>query len=360
MPERANWTASASVLVELPVAPIVCSIPASSAVSTSSSKTFGERVAPRIDHRAGAERVAAELLLVDAGGVGGVGDVDDDARSGRTAKAEVRAPKRPISSCTAAIAAKLPLSDVALVAAPQRLEGDVGAEAVVHRARDRAVAGEAQRLGGDHHRVADPDQLGWPRRGRRRRCRCAGTSARRPSCAGRRRAGGSACGRRRRARGRPGPAPRPAGRRGSAGPSRRSGRTRGSPSRRCGGSPGRSRRCGRRRRAAARPRRCGRPRSRSRRLESVGEGGRLAPDRGGGRLVAGGRRARAGACRVVQGFRPSRAAVCRVRTGVRSAGDSNSVSGREPRPITAARSPAPRAASARRRRGGSPASRAPS
>ncbi len=34
------------------------------------------------DHRAGAERVAADLLLVDAGGVGGVGDVDGDRQVG--------------------------------------------------------------------------------------------------------------------------------------------------------------------------------------------------------------------------------------------------------------------------------------
>ena len=34
------------------------------------------------DHRAGAERVAADLLLVDPGGVGGVGDVDGDREVG--------------------------------------------------------------------------------------------------------------------------------------------------------------------------------------------------------------------------------------------------------------------------------------
>ena len=56
------------------------------------------------------------------------------ATSGRIAKAEVRAPKRPISSWTAATAANEPVDRGALVATPQRLEGDVGAESVVHRA----------------------------------------------------------------------------------------------------------------------------------------------------------------------------------------------------------------------------------
>ncbi len=50
----------------------------------------------------------------------------------------MRAPNRPISSWTAATAAKLALERAALVAAAQRLERDVGAEPVVHRARDRA------------------------------------------------------------------------------------------------------------------------------------------------------------------------------------------------------------------------------
>ena len=46
-----------------------------------------------------------------------------------------------------------------LVAAPQRLQGHVGAEAVVHRPGDEAIAGQAHRLGGDHDWVADADQL---------------------------------------------------------------------------------------------------------------------------------------------------------------------------------------------------------
>ena len=71
----------------------------------------------------------------------------------------MRAPNRPISSWTAATAAKLALSESRSLAAAQRLERDVGAEAVVHRARDQPVAGEAHGLGGDHRRVADPDQL---------------------------------------------------------------------------------------------------------------------------------------------------------------------------------------------------------
>ena len=148
------------MLVELPVAPTVCSIPASSAVSTSSSKTFGERVAPRSITGPGAERVAAELLLVDAGGVGGVGDVDDDRQVGLDREGRGAGAEEADLLLDGGDRGEAALQRAALVAAAQRLEGDVGAEPVVHRARDQAVAGEAQRLGGDHDRVADPDQLG--------------------------------------------------------------------------------------------------------------------------------------------------------------------------------------------------------
>ena len=47
MPAREIWRTSASVLVPRPLALIECSIPSASAVSTSSSKTLGERVEPR-------------------------------------------------------------------------------------------------------------------------------------------------------------------------------------------------------------------------------------------------------------------------------------------------------------------------
>ena len=47
----------------------------------------------------------------------------------------------------------------ALVAAARDLERDVGAEAVVERARDQPASGEAHRLGADNDRIADPQQL---------------------------------------------------------------------------------------------------------------------------------------------------------------------------------------------------------
>ena len=65
----------------------------------------------------------------------------------------------PISSWTAATPATLAGVAAALVAAPRDLERDVGAEAVVHRARGEPLAGERERLGVDHDRVADPQQL---------------------------------------------------------------------------------------------------------------------------------------------------------------------------------------------------------
>ena len=124
--------------------------PASSAVSTSSSNTFGERVEPRpITGPEPSGWLPTSFSSTPGASVAWVTSTAI-ARSGRTSKAEVRAPNRPISSWTAATAAKLALERAALVAAAQRLQRDVGAEAVVHRARDKPVAGEADRLGGDH------------------------------------------------------------------------------------------------------------------------------------------------------------------------------------------------------------------
>ena len=53
-------------------------MPSASAVSTSSSKTLGERVEPRPITGPEPSGMAADLLLVDARGVGRVGDVDGD------------------------------------------------------------------------------------------------------------------------------------------------------------------------------------------------------------------------------------------------------------------------------------------
>ena len=159
IPEREIWSASASVLVPRPLAPIECSIPAASAVSTSSSKTLGESVEPR--PITGPEPKGWLPISFSSMPGASVAWVTSTAiaRSGRTSKAAVRAPKRPISSCTAATAAKRAAGAVALVAAAQALERDVGAKAVVHRPRDQTLAGHRHRLGGDHDRVADPDQL---------------------------------------------------------------------------------------------------------------------------------------------------------------------------------------------------------
>ncbi len=103
--------ASASVLVLRPLALTVCSIPASSAASTSSSKTLGESVDPR--PIAGPEPsgwLPTCFSSTPGASVAWVTSIAR-ARSGRTAKAAVRAPNRPISSWTAATAAKLPRSE---------------------------------------------------------------------------------------------------------------------------------------------------------------------------------------------------------------------------------------------------------
>ena len=81
------------------------------------------------------------------------------ARSGRTAKAGGAGAVQPDLLLDRGDRGEAAAQRAALVAAAQRLERDVGAEPVVHRPRDEPVAGERHRLGGDHDRVADPDQL---------------------------------------------------------------------------------------------------------------------------------------------------------------------------------------------------------
>ena len=158
MPAREIWRTSASVLVPRPLALIEYSIPSASAVSTSSSKTLGERVEPR--PIAGPEPNGWLPISFSSTPGASVAWVTSTAiaMSGRSWKAAVRAPKRPISSCTAATAAKEPPGPLPSCAAAQALQRDVGAEAVVHRPGDEPLAGHRHRLGGDHHRVADPDQ----------------------------------------------------------------------------------------------------------------------------------------------------------------------------------------------------------
>ena len=148
------------MLVPRPLALIEYSMPSASAVSTSSSKTLGERVEPRpITGPEPSGWLPSSFSSTPGASVAWVTSTAI-AMSGRTSKAAVRAPKRPISSCTAATAAKEPTISPPSCGAAQALQRDVGAEAVVHRPGDEALAGDRHRLGGDHDRVADADQLG--------------------------------------------------------------------------------------------------------------------------------------------------------------------------------------------------------
>ena len=90
-------------------------MPSASAVSTSSSKTLGERVEPR--PITGPEPSGWLPISFSSTPGASVAWVTSTAiaMSGRTSKAAVRAPKRPISSCTAATAAKEPPRLAALV-----------------------------------------------------------------------------------------------------------------------------------------------------------------------------------------------------------------------------------------------------
>ncbi len=71
----------------------------------------------------------------------------------------MREPNRPISSWTAATAENLAFEASALVDPAGRFEGDVGAEAVVHRLGDQTGSAYLERDAVDHDRVADADQL---------------------------------------------------------------------------------------------------------------------------------------------------------------------------------------------------------
>ena len=109
MPAREIWITSASVLVPRPLAASECSIPSASAVSISSSETFGERVEPRpITGPEPSGLVPSSFSLTPGASVAWVTSTAT-ATSGRTWKAAVRgSPKSPISSWTAATAAKEP------------------------------------------------------------------------------------------------------------------------------------------------------------------------------------------------------------------------------------------------------------
>ena len=135
-------------------------MPASSAVSTSSSNTFGERVEPR--PITGPEPSGWLPISFSSTPGASVAWVTSTAmaRSGRDLEGRGAGAEEADLLLDRGDGGEAAAQRVALVAAPQRLERDVGAEAVVHRARDQPVAGEAHRLGGDHDRVADADQRG--------------------------------------------------------------------------------------------------------------------------------------------------------------------------------------------------------
>ena len=103
--------------------------------------------------------MTAELLLLHAGSVGGVGHVDGDRQVGRDGEGARRAAVEPdllLDRCDR----HHPAAELAaLMAPPEGLERDVGAEPVVHRPRDEPAAIDGDRVGGDHDRIADADQL---------------------------------------------------------------------------------------------------------------------------------------------------------------------------------------------------------
>src|ERR1700712_2214273 len=133
-------------------------MPSASAVSTSSSKTLGERVEPR--PITGPEPSGWTPISFSSTPGASVAWVTSTAiaMSGRSSKAEVRAPKRPISSCTAATPAIEPAGPAPSAQRGGGSQCEGGAEPVVHRLGDEAGAGNPHRLGADHDRVTDPDQ----------------------------------------------------------------------------------------------------------------------------------------------------------------------------------------------------------
>ncbi len=234
MPERAIWIESASVPVLRPLAAIVYSIPSASAVSTSSSKTLGERVEPRPITGPEPSGCEPSLLLVDAGRVGRVGDVDGDRDVGFQLEGRGAGAEQADLLLHRGDARHRAARAGALGAAAGRFERDVGAEPVVHRLGDEARAGTC--IGSVRITIGSPTRTRASASSRSATpmsmcidlssttfLRWSGSSrwiGLRPATPGT-----SAVAAR---------SPRPAGRPGSAGPSRRSARTRGSPSRRCG------------------------------------------------------------------------------------------------------------------------------
>jgi hypothetical protein len=148
------------VLVPRPLALIECSMPSASAVSTSSSKTLGERVEPR--PIAGPEPSGCDPISFSStpGASGGVGYVDGDRQIGADLEGGGASSEQPDLLLHRGDRGEGAGELAGCVGAAQALQGDVSAEPVVHRPRDEPLTGDRGRLGGDHHRVADPDHLG--------------------------------------------------------------------------------------------------------------------------------------------------------------------------------------------------------
>ena len=248
------------------------------------------------DHRARPERMAAELLLLHAGGVGGVGDVDRERQvRARPRRRSVRAPLRPISSWTEAIAAIRPRELAALVAAPQRPRARRrrrgGCPSTARRAgRRRAVSGSAAITTGSPMRTsssapvaiggADVDVQAVELDRLLSLLLLEQVDRLAPDDAGHRAV--------------PRLDPDPLADQDLRVPAADRGEVEEALLVDVGDRRARSRRCGRRRRAAARhpPRRSPRSRTRCRRCSSSRERGRLAPERSGRGLIARWRRRR--------------------------------------------------------------------
>ena len=185
MPEREIWIASASVLVPRPLAPTVCSMPAVLGRLDQQLEDLRREGRAAPDHRPGAERMAADLLLVDARGVGGMGDVDRDGEvgphlEGRGAGAEEAdlLLDRGDRGEAGRGASRARGSGAAPRARRRRRAGCPSTA----RPAGRRRAGPARRRSRPGRR---PGPARSPRRGRRRRCRCGAPSARPPSSAAR-------------------------------------------------------------------------------------------------------------------------------------------------------------------------------
>ena len=159
MPFREIWSESASVWVELPLAPTEYGMSAFSAAALQQFVDLGGKGGAAADHGTGSERVAADLFLVHPGGIGRVGHVDCDREVGTDGEGGGPGTEQADLLLDGGDRGEPGPGLLVLVDAAKGLEGDVGTEAVVHRARDETATGHFHRRGFDHDRVADRDHL---------------------------------------------------------------------------------------------------------------------------------------------------------------------------------------------------------